>query len=395
MWTPLGATELEHAAQAGELRETTTFDAKVALPQPRKNRDLAEDVCAMTVDGGVLVYGVAEDEQRNPTLPRPLQLAGQRERIDQVVQTSIAEVPFIDIRALPLEDDPARGYLAVVVPPSPRAPHQVTVGGEFRYYGRGATGNRRLSEGEVARLYRRREEWQVDRQALLAETIGQAPVAPRSDLGYLHAFARPVSPNDQLWERAVGGSDPDQLLWRLRQAATGTRPHSGYVPALSSLTQWARRGADVWTLDAGETRDGRLDLRFDLNVDGRGYLFVGRAAERLGAAHGQGPGELVLFEEIVAGNLASFLSLHGAFYENAGYNGPVDVGVAVTGIEGASSAQRRSRHTFEYGAYGAPTYTRTARVSAQELLEAETVAGRLLRRLLDASAWPGYNPFAR
>ncbi len=141
MWAPPTAAELIAAAEAGNLRETTTFDAKAALPQQKKNRDLAEDVCAMTVDGGVLVYGLAEDEHQNPTLPRPFDLEGQRERIDQVVHTSIAEVPFIDVRALSLEDDSARGFLVIVVPPSSRAPHQVIAGGEFRYYGRGATGS--------------------------------------------------------------------------------------------------------------------------------------------------------------------------------------------------------------------------------------------------------------
>jgi hypothetical protein len=49
------------------------------------------------------------------------------------------------------------------VPQSSRAPHQVTVGGDLRFYGRAAKGNRILTEGEVARLYRRREEWEQNR----------------------------------------------------------------------------------------------------------------------------------------------------------------------------------------------------------------------------------------
>jgi hypothetical protein len=100
----------------------------------------------MTPDGGVLIYGVAEDEHGRPTALRPFKLAGARERVDQISQSSISEPPEIDVRALECPNDPSRGYLVVVVPQSPRAPHQVIVRGEMRYYGRGATGNRRLTE---------------------------------------------------------------------------------------------------------------------------------------------------------------------------------------------------------------------------------------------------------
>jgi hypothetical protein len=47
----------------------------------------------------------------------------------------------------------------------------VTVGGDNRYYGRGATGNMRLSEGDVARLYERRQRWEIDREDMLDEVI--------------------------------------------------------------------------------------------------------------------------------------------------------------------------------------------------------------------------------
>ncbi len=33
--------------------------------------DVAIDVCAMTVDGGVVVWGVGEDEHGRPTVPAP------------------------------------------------------------------------------------------------------------------------------------------------------------------------------------------------------------------------------------------------------------------------------------------------------------------------------------
>lgn len=204
MWVPNSAEQIEAAAVAGDLPETSSFDAKRELPAtPKKNADLATDVAAMATDGGVLLYGVAEDEHGRPTIPAPLPLVGGADRIGQIVSTGIAEVPYIDVREYPRAEDPSTGYIAVVVPQSPRAPHQVTIGGNLRFYGRGAKGNRPLTEGEVARLYERRQSWAVDRERVLAEVIEHAPVPEREGLGYIHAFTRPVVPDQGIYERAA------------------------------------------------------------------------------------------------------------------------------------------------------------------------------------------------
>jgi hypothetical protein len=155
------------------LVESTSFDAKKELPRPNRNSDLAADVAAMANDGGVLLYGVGEDENGRPTVDNPIPLVGVRERVDQIVQSGISSPSPVDIVELPLEEDPSTGYLVVVVPASPAAPHMVLVGGEHRYYGRTATGNVRLGEGDVApRNVRAR------------------------DNGFMHAIARPAIPQE-------------------------------------------------------------------------------------------------------------------------------------------------------------------------------------------------------
>jgi hypothetical protein len=54
----------------------------------------------------------------------------------------------------------------------------------MRYYGRGAKGNRVLSEGEVAALYLRRERWEVDRENPLRYELARAPeVGPQLRTG--------------------------------------------------------------------------------------------------------------------------------------------------------------------------------------------------------------------
>ncbi len=153
MWIPKTEAEIRAVLASRELRETPGFDGKREIP---RSVDLATDVAAMAADGGVLLIGVDEDDQGILSVATPIDLAGARERVDQMVRTNIAEPPRVEVRSIECEEDRARGYLVVIVPQSPRAPHMVTTKGHNRYYGRGDTGNRVLAEGEVARLYERR-----------------------------------------------------------------------------------------------------------------------------------------------------------------------------------------------------------------------------------------------
>ena len=175
MWRPRTEAEIQAGIDNGITRETSSFDAKRQLPPSRRNKDLAKDICAMTVDGGVLLYGLDGDDPTRPDGLEPFDVAGSAERIDQAAQTGIAEPPMIEIYDIPSLDRPGLGYLCLVIPASSRAPHMLTIDGDNRYWGRGETGNRILTEGEVARLYERRVQWTVDRELLLARTIERMP----------------------------------------------------------------------------------------------------------------------------------------------------------------------------------------------------------------------------
>ena len=56
-----------------------------------------------------------------------------------------------------------------------------------------------------------------------------------------------------------------------------------------------------------------------------------------------GDGRLLFVERYVAGNLTRFLKMLGGLYERAGYRGPVDLGVVITGLQGAISSAQASR----------------------------------------------------
>ena len=394
MWVPRSSEHIEQAACAGELPESPSFGAKDDLPQPKKDATLAVDVAAMATDGGVLLYGVGEDENGRPTVPNPIELSGSGERIAQIVATSITEVPHIDVREYATDADPSKGYIVVVVPQSARAPHQVAVGGDLRFYGRGANGNRILTEGEVARLYQRRQAWELDRDALLTGAVEAARFPPSPALGYLHGFVRPVAPDRTIWDRAVASFGGREALHEAMKtaAAAGVEPHR-YKPEY-----WRRQGADAWRLSSQREespglRFVRYVVNFTVNVDGRGHLFDGGATRRVPRQNGPGEeGPRFIFEASIAGSFAGFMAFIGVLYRGAGYFGRVDLGLKVTGLEGGHSAtlfDHPDRPVAvglleDRDAFNEPAYSRTRPLAAAELDEPQNVARSMLRPLFEA-----------
>lgn len=185
MWIPENVAELEQAIRSGSAAETHNLEFKRELPPSgsKGNRKLAREVAGLAVDGGTLIYGVDEDEAGRPTILVPFELAGAQERVGQIVRSSIEEPPFVKV--VPLWKDKTAGYLVVVVPASPRAPHQVTAGGENVYYGRSGTRTVPLEEGAVARLYRLRTERAEERRTFIDATILELPRRPERPAMYV------------------------------------------------------------------------------------------------------------------------------------------------------------------------------------------------------------------
>ena len=152
---------------------------------------------------------------------------------------SIDPAPYIEPRGYPCDGDPSKGYIVLIVPQSPLAPHQVTVGGDFRFYGRGAQGNRLLTASDVERLHARRQRWEVDRQARLVEVIAHAPYPPQDDLAYLHAFCQPIPPDRALWQRYGSGPRGAARLVERCRAIDHGRP----APRSAKCVQSIPRGA--------------------------------------------------------------------------------------------------------------------------------------------------------
>jgi hypothetical protein len=411
MWVPRDLDEVEHAIASGALEETAAFDGKRELPPSTSsgNKSIAVDVAAMSTAGGSILYGVGEDEHERLTVRNPIDLRGAADRIAQVVQTAISEVPHVALHPYALADDPSLGFLLVLVPPSPRAPHQVTVGDDRRFYGRGARGNRRLSEQEVAQLYARRQQEEVNLLARLDEVVRFAPPyeSEDPDAGFIHAFAQPVPPDQHLWEGAaatLGGEDA--LRAHIADAARRTTTTHEYDPSFTGRGYWRRQGADEWRLCTLDVDPPPANLvvyaaEAHFNIDGRAVLFSGNAAQRI-EHNANDVGRKMIFERVIAGNLAAFLAGVGALYEAAGYHGPVDVGVAVTNLDGGYSVGRTENQQGpgfimwdRIPTYSGGVFTRTRRLAAAlELREPQTVTMSLLGRFLAASTGRAdYTPF--
>jgi hypothetical protein len=407
MWIPGSVEEIEEAVARGELEETALFDAKQALPATSKqNSSVAVDVAAMSTAGGVLLYGVGEDADERLTVRSPLTLAGAPERIALIVQTSIAEVPHIEFRPYPLSDDPTKGYLLVIVPPSPRAPHQVTVGDDRRFYGRGAKGNRRLTEQEVALLYARRQQQEVDLGARLGEVVRTCVYEPpRADHGCVYAFVQPAVLDQGLWDAALDGAGGVSALeQRLASAASRPRTKIDFDPSLRQ-SFWHPVGADARRLSSQQEDPPRADFieflsDITFNIDGRAVLFAARAVERIQENANDVSGRKYVFERTIAGNLAALFASMDGLLSEANYFGSVDLGVAVTNLDGAVSVGRHENSQglvmrSQQPTYNAATFTRVRRLgAASELQDAEALTLALLGRLFAATTGrDDYDPF--
>ncbi len=123
-------------------------------------------------------------------------------------------------------------------------------------------------------------------------------------------------------------------------------------------------------------------------LDGSGRMFCGRAGQRY-------PENFLIFEPLVAGLTAKFLAVMGGLYAAGGYLGPVDVGVAVTGLRGGVSYQLSNNSFVERTPYNKDLYCRTERLPASQLVgDPRGAASKLVLPLLRAVALESYDPFS-
>ena len=189
-----------------------------------------------------------------------------------------------------------------------------------------------MPEGEVSRLYERRQRWEVDREQLLDQTVARNHRLWPPDPAFadLHVVVRPVAATPSLLDDAIPDTDPQLFLLNVLVQARHVFRGSPYHPDLTPQGGWYPRDGG-WRAGSSPTEKSRPHI-LDLTIteQGRGYLFCGRA----GARPQQGDPYLVVLEDLIAGLTTRTLFILGSIYKAASYLGPVDVGVAITGISG-------------------------------------------------------------
>jgi hypothetical protein len=183
------------------IAEGQRLDYKQELPLERdKDRaELAKDISGMAnAQGGLLIYGVAEDDsdEPRPVGMTPLPRAGQQTRVEDILDSTVH--PRLDYSCRTL--DAGEGCVLVVrVAPRAGGPHMVQGYKQHRYFIRRGTRTLPMSEDEVRAAY----EAARTRADKLGELLTQLPLLPRI------GRARSV---DQLRMTGQGVTPPEEWL---------------------------------------------------------------------------------------------------------------------------------------------------------------------------------------
>lgn len=349
MWVPRTAAELEAAIANNSLPpESATYEYKQQLPPTGKNTDIAIDVSAMTVDGGVILYGVGEDKQAASFFGAPIQLHGAVERISQTIESNVKERPDFKATPLPIDRKPGEGYVVVEVPPSVRSPHMVEVKDEYRFYGRSPGGNRKLTQHDIGQLYERRRRVEEEGRRALDESIAKAPLeCVPGERGDLHLVARPILSDRSLRQRVFQQDDGAELRQVVLNATNALHFTDPWAPTLSDTVSnsHASKSMDGIVLDNPPFNSNgeiiqRYTSRLEFLDDGTTRYFRAELAHLYNPSRFPGDADdlYILREPAMAQICAHFVLMVGQLFARAAYTGQVDVYVALTGARGAQSA---------------------------------------------------------
>ena len=339
---PHDEDDLREAFFDGRLDEHTWCELKRELAPRSKaaNLELARDLASLAVDGGSLYIGVDEKApDGNPLRPQPL--AGLRERVDQVARSRVAPALFVESYEIPASEQPGYGYLEVVVRASADAPHQV----EGVYYGRSDTGKYRLSDPQVERLMREREQRRhVVEDGLRALIAADSYQGASRAYPHLFVFAQPGVRRSEMWRDVIGADQNWQPLLNLFSGVINdvvrpmyTTTHRGSAGMLETLIMGPRLitggvALASWPRGAEGPADERHHQEFRIDEDGD--LSFYRAYAGWDGDPVNGVTQKVLSVHTIVGSVREFIAAAVAISRRTRLPGTWNIGIALTGIRG-------------------------------------------------------------
>jgi Putative DNA-binding domain len=398
-WLPDSEDHLRELLDQGLLFERHNVDFKRELNHGKgANKEHARDMAQFAVDGGVLIIGVDDNDKTKPPQLTPVDLGGLAERLDQIAHSLIDEPLHVRTQTIDAPGQPDKGYILVIVPPSPSAPHMV----DGKYYGRGDTTKHALSDAEVQRLHQLALRRQHDVEDLLEREIrlDPWPVELRRH-AHLFGVAQPVAARRDLLQQVL--NDPDGwhrfIESRIRSGIAGQPLRYGWWPDLPRLSDISRR-ARAWALSSSGISPGRkvvpaesiepdrfqrqethlLDL--EIREDGGLRLFCGHASDTAGPLNNI---ECAL-EPLILGLTKRLVLTAATVAEATVYFGQWDFGLAVTGLRDAVSWLLMQRIGWERTPFSDEDYRETVRVTYERLVKdpdsiVEELTGQLNRAL--------------
>ncbi|WP_235026537.1 helix-turn-helix domain-containing protein [Dietzia lutea] len=357
-WSPRTEAELQMALTSGLLEETHYLDLKRELAPGRSgSKGIAKDLAAFAIDGGMILVGV--DEGEDPTQPpslTPQPLDGMAERVEQIAQAAISDPVRVQTTAIPSTDEPSKGYLAIRVNPSPRAPHMV----DGRYYGRGDKTNVILSHDDVMRHHRRllsdRSDLQLEAKELLDE------IDPTASL--IALIADPIGLRDDLLVELTGDPNWENQVAAILQQADQTAKGADYPPYIRA-TGFQRRAEGVAVTDGmhNATREFKGDGRaaeLVFHETGRLTLISERATfMHTRPVQPEPPAAKLIFEELIVAKTAILVAVTAETAKLTQYRGSWRFALLVRGLKGGSAWILADSFGFSNGSgYTADTYAR-------------------------------------
>ncbi len=213
MFIPENLEDLKRIVQE-RLEESARLEFKRQLPEPGKNEDLAKDLAAMAnTEGGVIVYGMEQDNMGRAKTLRPFAVSGAAERVTLVAQSSLDEpLTLGSVRSIISEDQRDLGFLVVEVPRSARTPHFFQ-GAAWR---RTSKGNTPLTRRRIGELFARSPGF--------AEEFGLA--VGRPSRGFAKALSEPYQETD--WNGRLQTREHHYLVFE----------NDGEADVLDAMWEW-------------------------------------------------------------------------------------------------------------------------------------------------------------
>lgn len=401
-WTFRTWSDVVEAAAGGLLDESHWLDLKQELPAGKRkdNTELAKDLASLAVDSGLLVIGVEDDDGRAGNVCG-VELAGLRDRVDNVARDKVRPPLVVRSQEIPDPDRQGWGCLMVHVPLSAQAPHMV----DYVYYGRSDRANTRLGDEQVRAILDQRRRDRADVVAELQQIADSDPVAAEQrQLGHLYVLAQPEIAAEEVLVEFLAGTDAVRVIHEMLEDIVRERPRpwQGFSPDVLHLGQQSRRARGLaiasYSPEDGPPHEQRL-LELLVREDGGIRLTCGRGTEPSGGWPVSDKPPMALRVIRVLGLVYAVAALAGRLGDQyAAYQGQWRVGVRIDRLRGVVPGDRLAGGGFGPGnPYTDDDYERVTTASTDELINTpqvvvEHLVAPLLRGLGIAERYLPHKP---